>query len=80
MKKFLLLIIIFTSSCSSIKTVANAENTVEEKINLYVKKYAPAATKNLEEIEKEVKSFENLNKKNLSKKNLTLKKNFIKNQ
>ena len=47
MKKFLLLIIIFTSSCSSIKTVANAENTVEEKINLYVKKYAPAATKNM---------------------------------
>lgn len=47
MKKFLLLIIIFTSSCSSIKTISNVENTVEEKINLYIKKYAPAATKNM---------------------------------
>ena len=47
MKKLLLLIIIFTSSCSSIKTISNVENTVEEKINLYIKKYAPAATKNM---------------------------------
>ncbi len=47
MKKFLLLIIIFTSSCSSIKTISNVEYTVEEKINLYIKKYAPAATKNM---------------------------------
>ena len=47
MKKILLIIIIFTSSCSSFKTISNVKNTVEEKINLYVNKYAPSATKNM---------------------------------
>jgi len=47
MKKIFVLIIIFTSSCSSLKTISDVENTVEQKINLYVKKYAPAATKNM---------------------------------
>ena len=47
MKKIFLIIIIFTSSCSSFKTISNVENSVEEKINLYVKKYAPSATKNM---------------------------------
>ena len=47
MKKIFVLIIIFTSSCSSLKTISAVENTVEQKINLYVKKYAPAATKNM---------------------------------
>jgi len=47
MKKIIVLIIIFTSSCSSLKTFSDGENTVEQKINFYVKKYAPAATKNM---------------------------------
>tara|TARA_B100001559_G_scaffold52597_1_gene41063 strand:- start:1581 stop:2165 length:585 start_codon:yes stop_codon:yes gene_type:complete len=47
MKKIFLIIIIITSSCSSFKTISNVENSVEEKINLYVKKYAPSATKNM---------------------------------
>ena len=47
MKKILLIIIIFASSCSSFKTISNVENTVGEKINLYVNKYAPSATKNM---------------------------------
>ena len=47
MKKIFLIIIIFTSSCSSFKTISNVGNSVEEKINLYVKKYAPSATKNM---------------------------------
>ena len=47
MKKIFLIIIIFISSCSSFKTISNVENSVEQKINLYVKKYAPSATKNM---------------------------------
>ena len=47
MKKIFVLIIIFTSSCSSFKTISDVEKTVEQKINFYVKKYAPAATKNM---------------------------------
>ena len=47
MKKIFVLIIIFTSSCTSLKTISDVENTVEQKINFYVKKYAPAATKNM---------------------------------
>ena len=47
MKKIFVLIVIFTSSCSSLKTISDVENTVEQKINFYVKKYAPAATKNM---------------------------------
>ena len=47
MKKIFVLIIIFTSSCSSLKTISDVNNTVEQKINFYVKKYAPAATKNM---------------------------------
>ena len=47
MKKIFVLIIIFTSSCSSLKTISDVENTVEQKINFYVKKYAPAAIKNM---------------------------------
>ena len=47
MKKIFLIIIIFTSSCSSFKTISNFENSVEGKINLYIKKYAPSATKNM---------------------------------
>ena len=46
-KKIFVLIIIFTSSCSSLKTISDVNNTVEQKINFYVKKYAPAATKNM---------------------------------
>tara|TARA_B100001175_G_scaffold172351_1_gene146275 strand:+ start:445 stop:1029 length:585 start_codon:yes stop_codon:yes gene_type:complete len=47
MKNFFVLVLIFTSSCSSLKTIPNNVVTVEEKINLYIKKYAPAATKNM---------------------------------
>ena len=47
MKKIFVLIIIFTSSCSSLKTISDVNNTVEQKINFYIKKYAPAATKNM---------------------------------
>ena len=47
MKKIFVLIIIFTSSCSSLKTFSDIENTVDQKINFYIKKYAPAATKNM---------------------------------
>ncbi len=47
MKNFFVLVFIFTSSCSSLKTIPNNVVTVEEKINLYIKKYAPAATKNM---------------------------------
>ena len=47
MKKIFVLIIIFTSSCSSLKTFSDVENTVDQKINFYIKKYAPAATKNM---------------------------------
>ena len=47
MKKIFVLIIIFTSSCSSLKTISDVEKTVEQEINFYVKKYAPAATKNM---------------------------------
>ena len=47
MKKIFLIIIIVTSSCTSFKTISNVGNSVEEKINLYVKKYAPSATKNM---------------------------------
>lgn len=44
---FLFLIIILVSSCSSLKQTTNNESSVEEKINIYIKKYAPAATKNM---------------------------------
>ena len=44
---FLFLVIILVSSCSSLKQTTNNENSVEEKINIYIKKYAPAATKNM---------------------------------
>ena len=44
---FLFLVIILVSSCSSLKQTTNNESSVEEKINRYIKKYAPAATKNM---------------------------------
>lgn len=44
---FLFLIIILVSSCSSLKQTTNNESSVEDKINIYIKKYAPAATKNM---------------------------------
>tara|TARA_B100001057_G_scaffold131555_2_gene130793 strand:- start:2341 stop:2868 length:528 start_codon:yes stop_codon:yes gene_type:complete len=44
---FLFLVIILVSSCSSLKQTSNIESSVEEKINIYIKKYAPAATKNM---------------------------------
>ncbi len=48
MKKFfLLLILISFSSCSTIKTVALGESSVEDKIKLYIKKFAPIAVKNM---------------------------------
>jgi len=48
MKKFLLLIIFISfSSCSALRTVTTNENSVEDKINLYIKKFAPAAVKNM---------------------------------
>ena len=48
MKNFLLfLVFIILSSCSSIRSVSELNLSVEDKINLYIKKYAPAATKNM---------------------------------
>ena len=48
MKKFLFLItFVFLSSCSAIKSPSANDNTVENKINLYIKKFAPAAVKNM---------------------------------
>lgn len=48
MKKFfLLLILISFSSCSTLKTVSVGESSVEDRINLYIKKFAPAAVKNM---------------------------------
>ena len=48
MKNFLLfLVFIIFSSCSSIRSVSELNLSVEDKINLYIKKYAPAATKNM---------------------------------
>ena len=41
------MVIILVSSCSSLKQTTNNESSVEEKINIYIKKYAPAATKNM---------------------------------
>ena len=41
------MIIILVSSCSSLKQTTNNESSVEDKINIYIKKYAPAATKNM---------------------------------
>tara|TARA_B100001057_G_scaffold458716_1_gene508243 strand:+ start:6699 stop:7226 length:528 start_codon:yes stop_codon:yes gene_type:complete len=48
MKKFLFLItLILLSSCSAFKTPLAYDNSVENKINLYIKKFAPAAVKNM---------------------------------
>ena len=48
MKKLLLfLIIIFLSSCSSFRPLSESNLSVDDQINLYIKKYAPAATKNM---------------------------------
>ena len=48
MKKFLfLLTFVLLSSCSAIKSPSANDNTVENKINLYIKKFAPAAVKNM---------------------------------
>ena len=48
MKKLLLfLIFIFLSSCSSFGPLSESTLSVDEQINLYIKKYAPAATKNM---------------------------------
>tara|TARA_X000000950_G_scaffold259325_1_gene327614 strand:+ start:1195 stop:1782 length:588 start_codon:yes stop_codon:yes gene_type:complete len=48
MKKFILLFIIISfSSCSTMKTLSVGDNSVEEKIKAYIKKFAPAAIKNM---------------------------------
>ncbi len=48
MKKFTLLFIIISfSSCSTMKTLSVNDNSVEEKIKAYIKKFAPAAVKNM---------------------------------
>ena len=48
MKKFFFLIILISlSSCSALKTASISDNSVENKINLYIKKFAPAAVKNM---------------------------------
>ena len=48
MKKLLLfLILIFLSSCSSFRPLSESNLSVDDQINLYIKKYAPAATKNM---------------------------------
>jgi flagellum-specific peptidoglycan hydrolase FlgJ len=48
MKKFILLLILISfSSCSTLKTVSAGESSVEGRINLYIKKFAPAAVKNM---------------------------------
>ena len=48
MKKFLFLItFICLSSCSAVKSPPNNDNNIENKINLYIKKFAPAAVKNM---------------------------------
>ena len=48
MKKLLLfLIFIFLSSCSSSRPLSESNLSVDDQINLYIKKYAPAATKNM---------------------------------
>ena len=48
MKKFFLLFVLISlSSCSTFKTISVNENSVEDKINFYIKKFAPAAVKNM---------------------------------
>ena len=48
MKNFLLIfILIFLSSCSSFRALPESNLSVDDQINLYIKKYAPAATKNM---------------------------------
>ena len=48
MKKFFLLFILISfSSCSTLKTVSVGESSVEDRINFYIKKFAPAAVKNM---------------------------------
>tara|TARA_Y100000022_G_scaffold165159_1_gene149347 strand:+ start:2162 stop:2749 length:588 start_codon:yes stop_codon:yes gene_type:complete len=48
MKKFLLLFVLISfSSCSTLKTASVVEKSVEDKIKLYIKKFAPAAVKNM---------------------------------
>ena len=44
---FLLFVFILFSSCYSFKPVSFSESSVEDKIKLYIKKYAPAAVKNM---------------------------------
>ena len=48
MKNFLLFfILIFLSSCSLFRALPESNLSVDDQINLYIKKYAPAATKNM---------------------------------
>ena len=48
MKKFLLLLtFVLLSSCSAIKLPPSNDSNIENKINLYIKKFAPAAVKNM---------------------------------
>ena len=48
MKKFFSSrILISFSSCSALKTASVGEKSVEDKIKLYIKKFAPAAVKNM---------------------------------
>ena len=48
MKNFLLIfILVFLSSCSSFRALPESNLSVDDQINLYIKKYAPAATKNM---------------------------------
>ena len=48
MKNILLFfILMFLSSCSSFRPLSDSNLSVDDQINLYIKKYAPAATKNM---------------------------------
>tara|TARA_B100000900_G_scaffold387752_1_gene379234 strand:+ start:289 stop:813 length:525 start_codon:yes stop_codon:yes gene_type:complete len=47
MKKFLFLIFILTSSCSSFQPFNDSESIVEKKIQKYIIRYAPVAVKNM---------------------------------
>ena len=48
MKNFLLFFtLIFLSSCSSFRALPESNLSVDDQIKLYIKKYAPAATKNM---------------------------------
>ena len=47
MKKFLFLIFILTTSCSTFQPFNDSESIVEKKIQKYIIRYAPVAVKNM---------------------------------